>query len=275
MFDTLRNFYLNSFFYDKKISKSFDGTFQYKPSTHLLSSIVKIQTKKINIDEFALETVWTNTSINQKQFKKLNNFFWIFSLDLKSSSSSVQQVIKNWIEINQKYNLKSWEFVTTAKRIIAWLSNSRLTYDDSTEEYKDSFNFIMQKQTFHLLNQIKNLKNYDDKLVGITATILFSLSYKNQQKLLTISLDYLKKIIKNSLDKYGFPKSRSIQQSIFYLKYLILIREWFKESQINIPEFITSAISLAKDIMTFVFMPNVSLPIKDSPEILRRTFFHL
>ena len=251
MFDTLRNFYLNSFFYDKKISKSFDGTFQYKPSTHLLSSIVKIQTKKINIDEFALETVWTNTSINQKQFKKLNNFFWIFSLDLKSSSSSVQQVIKNWIEINQKYNLKSWEFVTTAKRIIAWLSNSRLTYDDSTEEYKDSFNFIMQKQTFHLLNQIKNLKNYDDKLVGITATILFSLSYKNQQKLLTISLDYLKKITKNSLDKYGFPKSRSIQQSIFYLKYLILIREWFKESQINIPEFIDEYIFYLGQSYTF------------------------
>ena len=51
-------------------------------------------------------------------------------------------------------------------------------------------------------------------------------------------MDHLQKVIKNSLDKFGFPKSRNINQSTFYLKYLILIREWFKETQISIPEFI-------------------------------------
>ena len=146
MFGALRNLYLNSFFYNKKISKPFKSSLQYKPSTYLLSSIVKIQSKKINIDEFALETVWTNTNLNKKQFKKLNNFFWIFSLDLKSSSSTVQKVIENWIDINQKYTSKSWEFDTTSKRIISWLSNSKLTYDYSSEEYKKKFNFIIQKQ---------------------------------------------------------------------------------------------------------------------------------
>ena len=191
MFGTLRNLYLNSFLYDKKISKSFNGSFEYKPSTYLLSSIVKIKTKKINIDEFVLETVWSNENLNQKQFKKLNNFFWIFSLDLKSSNSSVQKVIENWIEVNQKYDPKSWEFDTTSKRIISWLSNSKLTYDESSEQYKNNFNLIVQKQTFHLLNQIKNVNDYNDKLIGISAIILFSLSYTKQQKLLLISLDYL------------------------------------------------------------------------------------
>ena len=251
MFRALRNLYLNSLLYDKKISKPFNGAFQYKPSTYLLSSIVKIQTKKININEFALESVWTNINLNQKQFKRLNNFFWIFSLDLKSSSSSVQSVIKNWIEINEKYNYKSWEFVTTSKRIISWLSNSRLTFDDGSKEYKSSFNFVIQKQIFHLLNQIKGLKNYDDKLIGITAIILFSLCYNEQQKLLSTSLDYLKKIIKNSLDKFGFPKSRNIQQSIFYLKHLIIIREWFKEAQVSIPEFIDEHIFYLGQSYTF------------------------
>ena len=238
MFGTLRNLYLNSFLYDKKISKSFNSSFEYKPSTYLLSSIVKIKTKKINIDEFVLETVWSNENLNQKQFKKLNNFFWIFSLDLKSSNSSVQKVIENWIEVNQKYDPKSWEFDTTSKRIISWLSNSKLTYDESSDQYKNNFNLIVQKQTFHLLNQIKNVNDYEDKLIGVSAIILFSLSYTKQQKLLSISLDYLKKIIRNSLDKFGFPKSRNIQESTLYLKYLILIREWFKESQVAIPEFI-------------------------------------
>ncbi len=251
MFGTLRNLYLNSFLYDKKISKPFKSFLKYKPSTYLLSSIVKIQTKKINIKEFALETVWTNTNLNKKQIRKLNNFFWIFSLDLKSPSSSVQKVIENWIEINQKYSSKSWEIDTTSKRIISWLSNTKLTYEDSSEDYKNNFDFIIQKQTYHLLNQINNLKKYDDKLVGITAIILFSLSYSNQQKILSVSLEYLKKALKNSLDKFSFPKSRSIKQSIFYLKYLILIREWFKESQVLIPEFINEHIYYLGQSYTF------------------------
>ena len=244
MLGTLRNLYLNSFLYDKKISKSFGSSFQYKPSTYFLSSIVKIQSKKININELAFESVWRNTNLSQKQFKKLNNFFWMFSLDLKSSSSSVQKVIKNWMEINQKYIKNSWEFDTTSKRIISWLSNSKLTYDNGSQEYKDNFNYIIQKQIFHLTNQVKNIKSYDDKLIGIIAIILFSLSYKDQNKLLLTGLNYLKKIIKNSLDKFGFPKSRNIKQIIFYLKYLILIREWFKESQESIPEFIDEYIFL-------------------------------
>ena len=44
------------------------------------------------------------------------------------------------------------------------------------------------------------------------------------------------------MDNFGFPKSRSIKQLIFYLKYFILIREWFKESQISVPEHIDETI---------------------------------
>ena len=45
-----------------------------------------------------------------------------------------------------------------------------------------------------------------------------------------------------TLDNFGFPKSRNIKQLIFYLKYFILIREWFKESQVNVPEHINETI---------------------------------
>ena len=51
-----------------------------------------------------------------------------------------------------------------------------------------------------------------------------------------------KKISKVALDNNGFPKSRNIKQLIFYLKYFILIREWFKESQFNVPEHIDETI---------------------------------
>ena len=43
----LKKFYQNSSIYDKKISRTKDINFNYKPSPYLLSSIVKYQKKKI------------------------------------------------------------------------------------------------------------------------------------------------------------------------------------------------------------------------------------
>ena len=235
------NIYRNSNFYDKKISKTLNTVFQYKPSPYLLSSLIKYQNKKYKIDELDFNTIWRNKS-QSKEFIKLNNFFWFFSLDLKSSKESVQKVISDWIDINNKYEKVSWDFDITAKRIISWLSNHQLSYNEGTTEYKLKFDYMIQKQTNHLINEIKNSKNLENKIIGCAAIILMGLSYKTDKIYLNFGLNFLKKITKYSIDNQGFLKSRNIQQQIFYLKYLILIREWFKESQIETPEFLNEAI---------------------------------
>ena len=237
----LKEVYQNSNFYDKKISKTKNITFDYKPSPYLLSSIVKYQKKKYKIEEFALETIWQD-NLKYKEFEKLNNFFWFFSLDLKSSKKITQSVINNWIIKNDHYDKKSWGFDITSKRIISWLSNHQLTYEDCEEEYKIKFNQSIQKQTNHLLNEIKNLSEVENKIIGCAAIILTGLSYKEENNYLTDGLTLLKKIIKLSIDNQGFPKSRNIKQLVLYLKYFILIREWFKESQNIIPEYIDETI---------------------------------
>ena len=73
----------------KKFQRFKNNNFEYKPSPYLLSSVVKYQKKKYKIEDFALETIWQN-NINSKDFEKLNNFFWFFSLDLKSSKKKTQ-----------------------------------------------------------------------------------------------------------------------------------------------------------------------------------------
>ena len=238
----LRKFYLNSRLYDKKISKINHKELIYKPSPHLLASLIKYQKKKIRIEDFSLEEVWDNNNLNTKEFKKLNSFNWFFSLDLKSSKQITQSVIRSWINNNHKYNDKSWDFDLTAKRIIAWLSCHSLTYEESDEDYKSNFNNIIQKQANHLINEINRSNLIDDKLIGCSSIILTGLCYRNEKNYLSYGSMLLKKISKLVLDNYGFPKSRNIKQLIFYLKYFILIREWFKESQVDIPEHIDETI---------------------------------
>jgi len=249
---SLKQFYQNSNFYDKKLSKTKNITFDYKPSPYLLSSIVKYQKKKYKIEDFAIESIWQN-DLKYQEFEKLNNFFWFFSLDLKSSKRTTQTVIDNWINKNHHYNNKSWNFDITSKRIISWLSNHQLTYEDCEEEFKKKFNQSIQKQTNHLLYEIKNLSEVENKIVGCAAIILTGLSYKEESKYLANGLALLKKIIKSSIDNQGFPKSRNIKQLIFYLKYFILIREWFKESQNIIPEYIDETIYYLGQSYAFIW----------------------
>ncbi|MDC0916024.1 heparinase II/III-family protein [Candidatus Pelagibacter sp.] len=248
----LKGVYQNSSFYDKKISKTKDINFDYKPSPYLLSSIVKYQKKKYKIEDFALETIWQN-NLQHDEFQKLNNFFWFFSLDLKSSKKTTQTVINNWINKNDHYNKKSWDFDITSKRIISWLSNHQLTYEDCEEDFKKKFNHYIQKQTNHLLNEIKNLSEVENKVVGCAAIILTGLAYKDEDKYLASGLNLLNKIIKSSINNEGFPKSRNIKQLIFYLKYFIIIREWLKESHNTIPEYIDETIYYLGQSYAFIW----------------------
>ena len=56
----IRNIYLSSNFYEQKISKIYNKELIYKPSPHLLSSLIKYQTQKININDIATENLWEN-----------------------------------------------------------------------------------------------------------------------------------------------------------------------------------------------------------------------
>ncbi len=236
----IRKIYLSSKFYNKKISKIDDKTIEYKPSTHLIDSLIKYE-KKNNIENFYVNSIWTNKEINENDYKKLHNFFWLFTIDLKSSKKITQSIILNWININQKYNFKNWEVDILSKRIISWISNSRLSYDDSEEAYKEKFNSNIKKQINHLINEIDRSSFINDKMIGCAAITLTGLSFKDE-KYLNYGLSLLKKIISISFDNHSFPKSRNHRQLIFYLKYFILIREWLKESQNEVPDYLNEII---------------------------------
>ncbi len=238
----IRSLYLGSNIYNKKITPTVISSLNYCPSPNLLDSFIRYDKKKINIENYKLNNIWDNESLKKKDYKNLNSFFWLFSLDLKSSKKDTQNIILQWINKNHRYNSKSWEFDIVAKRVIAWTSNSRLTYEDSNSDFKNNFNGIIKKQINHLINEIERSELVDDKMIGCAAIILTGLSYQDKDNHLKIGLNLLKKLVKYSLDNEGFPKSRNIKQLCFYLKYFILIREWFKESQSEIPDFINENI---------------------------------
>ena len=74
-----------------------------------------------------------------------------------------------WMYQNNRYNSQSEEIDIRAKRVIAWISNSKLTYDDGGVVYRNKFNNIIKKQINHLINEIKKDDWGDDKRIGWAA----------------------------------------------------------------------------------------------------------
>ena len=237
----VRKIYLNSSIYNKKISKVDENNLVYQPSLNILSSLIKYEKQKKKIEDFNIQSIWENKHLNYNDFKKLHSFYWLFSIDLKSSNKVTQTIIENWIKKNQNYESKSWEIDILSKRIIAWISNSKITYDESDNEYKNNFNEIISKQVNHLINEIDRSSDLNNKMIGCTAVTLSGIAYKNN-RYLDYGLDLLKKIINTSFDNNYFPKSRNIRQIVFYLKYFILVRELLKDSFNDIPEYLNEII---------------------------------
>ena len=238
----IRRIYLNSPIYNKKISKIDDKVIIFKPSQNIFNCLIKFDKKKYNIGDFSLNSIWKNsTKLNNKNTRKLNSFFWLFTLDLKSSQKVTQNIIHNWIEENYNYKQNIWDLDVLSKRIIAWISNSKLTYENAEPNYRLKYNNLIKKQTNHLIYEIRRTGKLDDKIIGSTAIILVGLSYGDNYYL-KFGIDLLKKLLNFSLDGTNFPRSRNLRQLVFYLKYLIVIRELLKESQTNIPDFLDETI---------------------------------
>ena len=186
--------------------------------------------------------MWSDNKVSKKDFKKLHGFFWLFTLDLNSSKKDVQNILLKWFKKYHNYNAYSWEIDLLSKRIISWISNTKITYEGSDEIYKNEFDYLIKKQVNHLINEIDRSEKIDDKIIGCAAIILAGVSFNDKTKFLNYGLSLLKRIINNTFDRYGFPKSRNLRQLTLFLKYFILIREWLKESQNDIPEYLDEII---------------------------------
>ena len=62
----IRQYYLNSSLYNKKISKVNSNNLEYKPSPSLLDCLIKYNKEK-NIDNFLLNDIWENENISVKR----------------------------------------------------------------------------------------------------------------------------------------------------------------------------------------------------------------
>ena len=258
---SFRNFYFKTNFYNKKLITFIPERIFYNPSTYLSSSLTNINSDFYKITNTTPGLLW-KTSIKEKQeFENLHSFLWLNKLDRKNSKVITKDIITSWINFFSNYNPNTWEMEITAKRIIAWTSNTDITLEDSDKMYKEKFFLSIVKQANFLLKNLNNLFYYPSKIICCASIILSGMIFKENEINYKVGVKELEKIVKKYFDNTGFPKSRNPEEVFICIKYLILIREWHKEAQKHIPDFLNEIISKCGSCYALLSCSNKQFPL--------------
>ena len=260
-FINFRNIYFKSSFYNKKLISSIPDRIFYNPSTYLSASLTTMNNDFYNVVETSSELLWKKNSINKLEFENLHNFLWLAKLDRKNTKSITKKIINDWIDNFFNYSPDVWKMEVIAKRIIAWSSNTDLTLENSSKNYKEKFFLSSIKQSNFLLKNFNSLQNETDKIICCAAIILSGIMFGEKYINYKVGIKELEKIIKNYFDETGFPKSRNPEEVFICLKYLILIREWFKEAQKIIPDFLNEIIIKCGNCYKVLSCENKQFPL--------------
>ena len=257
-FLNFRNFYFKSNFYNKKLITFTPNRIFYAPSTYLSASLTSVSSDFYKITYSIPELLWKTNSKDKLKFDNLHSFLW---LARKNNKNITKNIIRSWIDIFFNYDPNTWEMEITARRIIAWSSNIDVTLENSDKAYREKFFLSLIKQSNFLLKNLNNLFYEPSKIICCAAIILSGMIFQENDSNYKIGIQELEKIIRNYFDKSGFPKSRNPEEVFICLKYLILIREWLKEAQKSIPDFLNEIIRKCGSCYAVLSCSNKQFPL--------------
>ena len=258
---SLRNYYFSSNFYNKKLITFIPDRIFYKPSSYLSASLTTLSNDFYKITKDQPQDLWKINLNDKQKFDHLHSFLWLTKLDRKDSKIITKDIIKNWIDNFFNYHAHTWKAEITARRIISWVSNIDITLENSDKLYKKKFFISLVKQSNFLLKNLRKMPNGSSKIICCAAIILSGIIFKENEINYKIGIKDLEKIIKSYFDEDGFPKTRNPEEVFISIKYLILIREWFKESQKPIPDFLNEIIIKCGNCYTTLSCSNKQFPL--------------
>tara|TARA_Y100000590_G_scaffold462146_1_gene625514 strand:+ start:713 stop:2371 length:1659 start_codon:yes stop_codon:yes gene_type:complete len=259
---SFRNLYFKSNFYNKKLITFNPNRLSYSPSTYLSASLTTISNDFYKItDTYSQKNLWKIKAKDKLNFENLHSFLWLARLDRKNSKIITKNIIKSWIDIFFNYEPHAWKMETTAKRIIAWSSNTDITLENSDKIYKEKFFLSLIKQSNFLCKNLNSLIYDSNKIICCAAIILSGMIFKENYLNYKIGIKELEKFVKNYYDENGFPRTRNPEEVFISIKYLIIIREWLKEAQRAIPEFLNEIIGKCGNCYAILSCTNNQFPL--------------
>ena len=260
-FLSFRNYYFKSNFYNKNLVTFIPTRIFYSPSSYLSASLTTVSDNFYKFSNVSSELLWKTSIKNKLNFENLHGFLWLAKLDRKNSKIFTKNIINSWIDNFSNYDPNTWRMEITSKRIISWASNTDITLQESDKSYKKKFFVSLIKQSNFLLKNLTSVPNDSAKFICCSAIILSGIIFEENDSAYKIGIKELEKIVNTYFDNSGFPKSRNPEEVFICIKYLILVREWLKEAQKFVPNFLNEIIIKIGSCYAFLSCTNKQFPL--------------
>ena len=233
-------FFFSTKYYNKSLETKIPSRFFFYPNPYLLSPLVNHSEALYKISKDNANINWDDIDKN-KEKNKIHNFLWLNLVDRKNNPETIQKIIFDWSIKYGNYKKEVWNNNSINLRTISWISNAEIILNNNDKSFEKLFLKCLLKQ----INFIKkNVNNTEDnkRIASISTIILSGLVFREYYYNFKFGIKELKKLIDNFFDKSGFPKNRNCENLLTFLQYFILIKEWIKQGQEIIPEYLEEII---------------------------------
>ena len=255
-----KKIYFSTKFYNKSLISKTPQQFYFHPNPLLLSALTSYKKHSFKISDIDGNIF----SIKQKKIseeRELHDFLWLSLIDRKNDGKSLQKIINLWMIKNSEYKKIIWESSVLSKRVISWILNADIILASGLFEFKKNFLTSIISQANHLKKNIKFENNYQNKIQILTALALTGLVFKEYEENYNLAIKELEKLVKNFFDRDGFPLTRSPDDLILFLKYLMLCKECIQDAQKYIPEFLDETIEKNAYCIKKILTPDNQVPL--------------
>ena len=251
----LKEIYFTSTYYNRSLRTKLPEQFYFYPNPLLLSSFIDQKNFTFKLSKIDAESFWLNYK-NEKEEENLNSFFWLNLINRKNDGFIIQKIILIWIKNNNKYKKKNWKNVNISKRILAWILNADIIFNNADKEFKKKiFNSIIV-QVNHLKKNLNYENDFSKKIEILSAIIISGLVFKEYNSNFELGIKELKIVVEKFFDDEGCPLNRNIYDLVQCSKFLILIKECCKDGQEYIPDFLDDIVDKLVNCLNSVRTPN-------------------
>ena len=257
---SLKELFFGSNYYNKLLDTDVPSSFLFNPNPYLLSPFLNHKDLLIKISNEDVRNFRISLFEN-KEKKSIHNFLWLNLIDRKNENEIIKKIIGEWIKKYCKYTKGIWDEDLTSLRVISWISNADLILNTNDKDFNKSFYKNIIRQTNFVKKNINNLNDENKKISSISLLVLSGLVFKEYYVYYKIGLKELKKFIEGYFDENGFPINRNFENLLTFVQYFILIKEWIKNAQEIVPEYLENIVEKNLVCLNSVNNPSKKLPL--------------
>ena len=255
----IKEFFFSTNLYNKLLDSKIPSRLFFYPNPYLLSPLLNHKDLLIKISDEDVKNFWM-TILKNKEKKNVHNFLWLNLIDRKNESKTIQRIIEEWILQYHKYKKEIWSDDLISLRIISWISNADVILKNNHKNFNETFYKSLVRQINFVRKNLKNMADENKKISSISAIILSGLVFREYYNNYKIGLKELKKLIEHCFDKNGFPKNRNFENLLIFVQYFVLIKEWIKNGQEVVPDYLEEIIE-----KNLVCLNSLKSPLKKLP----------